>query len=65
MHPLEFVQEELLPQVKANRRMLAVEVSANLRYHLCQGTVIEATPALETLLTNSDVDSLPMRCRIS
>jgi hypothetical protein len=61
MHPLAFVPKNALEQVKANRRMLAVNVSANLRYHLCKGTVIDATPALETLLANSDVDlSLPM-----
>jgi hypothetical protein len=48
-------------KVVVNRRMLMVEISANLKYHLNKGTVIEATPALETLLTNSDVDlSLPM-----
>lgn len=40
---------------------LAVEISVNLKYHFQKGTVIEATPALETLLTHSDVDlSLPM-----
>jgi hypothetical protein len=47
--------------IAEDRRRLAVEVSTNLKYHLSQGTVIEATPALETLLANSDVDlSLPM-----
>ena len=40
---------------------LAFQVSTNLKYHLSEGTVIEATTALETLLANSDVDlSLPM-----
>ena len=40
---------------------LAAEISVNLKYHFHKGMVIEATPALETLLTNSDVDlSLPM-----
>lgn len=44
-----------------DRQRLAFEVSMNLKYHLSQGTVIEATAALETLLANSDVDlSLPM-----
>ena len=43
------------------RQRLAFVVSMNLKYHLSQGAVIEATGALETLLTNSDVDlSLPM-----
>lgn len=41
--------------------LMAVEISANLMYCRHQGTVIEATPALESLLTNSDVDlDLPM-----
>ncbi|KQX96856.1 hypothetical protein ASD28_17345 [Massilia sp. Root133] len=40
---------------------LAFQVSTNLKYHLSEGTVVEATAALETLLANSDVDlSLPM-----
>lgn len=44
-----------------DRQRLAFEVSTNLKYHLSEGTVIEATVALETLLANSDVDlSLPM-----
>lgn len=61
MHPMSLVPKEETEKVEANRRMLAVEVSTNLKYHLNKGTVIEATPALETLLTNSDVDlSLPM-----
>lgn len=43
------------------RRLLAFQTSTNLKYHLSGGTVIEATPALETLLANSDVDlNLPM-----
>ena len=43
------------------RQRLAFQISTNLKYHLSEGTVIEATPALETLLANSDVDlSLPM-----
>lgn len=44
-----------------DRQRLAFEVSTNLKYCLREGTVIEATTALETLLANSDVDlSLPM-----
>ncbi|MEW6760691.1 MAG: hypothetical protein AB1437_07685 [Pseudomonadota bacterium] len=44
-----------------DRQRLAFQASTNLKYHLSEGTVIEATPALETLLANSDVDlSLPM-----
>lgn len=61
MHPMSLVPKQATEKVTANRRMLAVEISANLKYHLNKGTVIEATAALETLLTNSDVDtSLPM-----
>lgn len=61
MHPMELVPAVQVEKVAASRRMLMVEISANLKYHLNKGTVIEATPALETLLTNSDVDlSLPM-----
>jgi hypothetical protein len=61
MHPMSLVPKEEIEKVTANRRMLAVEISTNLKYHLNKGTVIEATAALETLLTNSDVDlSLPM-----
>jgi hypothetical protein len=61
MHPMYLVPNEETEKVTANRRMLAVEVSTNLKYHLNKGTVIEATPPLETLLTNSDADlSLPM-----
>lgn len=49
-------------QISADdRQRLAFQVSTNLKYHLSEGTVIEATPTLETLLANSDVDlSLPM-----
>ncbi|WP_305824612.1 hypothetical protein [Massilia brevitalea] len=44
-----------------DHQRLAFAASMNLKYHLSQGTVIESTPALETLLANSDVDlSLPM-----
>jgi hypothetical protein len=40
---------------------IANQISVNLLYCLHKGTVIEATPALESLLANSDVDlSLPM-----
>jgi hypothetical protein len=48
-------------QEQSNARMQAVSISANLRYELQNGTIIEVTPALETLLANSDVDlDLPM-----
>jgi hypothetical protein len=61
MHPLSQVPEDEIEAVTAHRQLLAIEVSSNLKYHLAKGTVIEATPALETLLTNSDMDlSLPM-----
>lgn len=40
---------------------IANQISVNLLYCVHKGTVIEATPALESLLANSDVDlSLPM-----
>jgi hypothetical protein len=52
---------EMARVVADDQRRLAVEISTNLKYHLNQGMVIETTAALETLLTNSDVDlSLPM-----
>jgi hypothetical protein len=55
------VSDEMAKAVADDQRRLAVEISTNLKYHLNQGTVIETTAALETLLTNSDVDlSLPM-----
>jgi hypothetical protein len=55
------VSGEMAQAVADDQRRLAVEISTNLKYHLNQGMVIETTAALETLLTNSDVDlSLPM-----
>jgi len=40
---------------------IANQISVNLLYCLRKGTVIEATPALESLLVNSDVDlTMPM-----
>jgi hypothetical protein len=40
---------------------IANQISVNLLYCLHKGTVIEATPALESLLANSDVDlTMPM-----
>jgi hypothetical protein len=58
MHPMSSVAGQLSAE---GRQRLAFQVSTNLKYHLSEGTVIEATPALETLLANSDVDlSLPM-----
>ena len=53
MHLLSPAAGQLIAE---DRQRLAIEVSTNLKYYLSQGTVIEATPALETLLTNSDVD---------
>ena len=58
MHPRSSVAGQISAE---GRQRLAFQVSTNLKYHLSEGTVIEATPALEKLLTNSDVDlSLPM-----
>jgi len=58
MHP----RSSIAGQISAEDcQRLAFQVSTNLKYHLSDGTVIEATSALETLLANSDVDlSLPM-----
>lgn len=66
LHQLERMAQpleagDMSRKVADDRQRLAVEISTNLKYHLSKGTVIEATPALETLLTNSDVDlNLPM-----
>jgi hypothetical protein len=58
MHPRSSVAGQISAE---DRQRLAFQISTNLKYHLSEGTVIEATPALETLLANSDVDlSLPM-----
>ena len=70
------INEELLWQLERNFPLLehedpvmlrnsqthvASQAAVNLLYCLHKGTVIEATPALESLLANSDVDlSLPM-----
>jgi hypothetical protein len=57
-HPLSPVVGQTTAE---DRQRFAFQVSTNLKYHLSEGTVIEATAALETLLANSDVDlSLPM-----
>jgi len=56
-----YFPDEAPATVLAGQQMLASTISSNLKYHLTKGTVIEATPALETLLTHSDVDlSVPM-----
>jgi hypothetical protein len=58
MHPRSSIAGQISAE---DRQRLAFQVSSNLKYHLSEGTVIEATAALETLLANSDVDlSLPM-----
>jgi len=70
------IRDEMLRQLERNFPLLehedpvslrnsqthiANQISVNLLYALHKGTVIEATPALESLLANSDVDlSLPM-----
>jgi hypothetical protein len=61
MDPSSELTEKAFASLARHRELHAVEISINLKYHLSKGTVIEATPALETLLTNSDIDlSLPM-----
>jgi hypothetical protein len=54
------MEDEARAQVDA--RMQAISISANLKYELQKGTIIGTTPALETLLLNSDMDlQLPMK----
>jgi len=54
------IEAEARAQVDA--RMQAISISANLKYELQKGAIIEATPALETLLLDSDMDlDLPMK----
>lgn len=61
MYPLAGLPAATAEPVQANRENLAVEISVNLKYQLSKGTIIEATPALETLLAHSDVDlNVPM-----
>jgi len=49
-------------RTQADARMQAISISANLKYELQKGAIIEATPALETLLLNADMDlDLPMK----
>ncbi|MFJ1468811.1 hypothetical protein [Massilia orientalis] len=56
------LEQEYAPEVlRSNQTHIANQVGVNLLYCLHKGTVTEATPALELLLANSDVDlSLPM-----
>jgi hypothetical protein len=59
-HTHDSLESEARAQVEA--RLQAVSISANLKYELQKGAIIEATPALETLLLNSDIDlNLPMK----
>ena len=49
-------------RAQSDARMQAISISANLKYELQKGAIIETTPALETLLLNSDMDlDLPMK----
>jgi hypothetical protein len=49
-------------QAQADARMQAISISANMKYELQKGAIIETTPALEALLLNSDMDlDLPMK----
>jgi hypothetical protein len=49
-------------QAQADARMQAISISAKLKYKLQNGAIVETTPALETLLLNSDTDlDLPMK----
>lgn len=61
MQPLARLPAQDADEAELQRQMLAAEIGANLKYHLNHGTIIEATPGLETLLMHSDVDlTLPM-----
>lgn len=56
----ESMEAEARAQVDA--RLQAISISANLKYALQKGAILEATPALKTLLLNSDMDlELPMK----
>lgn len=49
-------------RAQVDARMQAISISANLKYELHKGATIEATPALQTLLLNSDMGlDLPMK----
>ena len=53
---------EAAARAQVDARLQAISISANLKYALQKGAIIEATPALETLLLNSDMDlKLPMK----
>ena len=59
--PLKGLPQPVAAPVLASRSIFAVEIGANLKYQLSNGVMIDATPALETLLTHSDVDlNVPM-----
>jgi len=61
IYPSFMVRGNETQRAAKTKQVLEATISTNLKYHLNKGMVIEATPALETLLTNSDVDlSLPM-----
>jgi hypothetical protein len=58
------VNMEAEARAQVDARMQAISISANLKYELQKGAIIETTPALETLLLNSDMDldlDLPMK----
>lgn len=49
-------------RAQVDARMQAISIGANLKYELQKGPIMEATPALEILLLNSDMDlDLPMK----
>lgn len=59
--PLFSTMTEAEDGTRQGNHMLGIGTSANLMYLLRMGTVIETTPALETLLANSEIDlDLPM-----
>lgn len=62
MHAGKHGSMEAEARAQVDARMQAISISANLKYELQKGAIIEARPALETLLLNSDMDlDLPMK----
>lgn len=49
------VSMEAEARTQVDARMQTISISANMRYELQEGAIINATPALETLLLNSDL----------
>lgn len=61
MDPVSLAPKEEAEKVTTNRRMLAVEISANLKFHLNKGAVIEATDAQARIIPCARYRSAPGR----